>query len=160
MNEIRLIRRGRVRQRLLQITAASLAIAGTGAVSGCLTRPVQPNDTRTTSTVVTRLPESSVDKIDLLLMIDNSRSMADKQHHICKEPAQNKQCEREPLARGEDASGSRGRNRRVAVCGEKAANGRSRRNARDRHGGERGRDLETGEQPEKLRPFAALARLK
>lgn len=74
-----LLRRGRVWQRALQLSAASLAIAGSGAVSGCLTRPLQPEDTRTTSTVVTRLTESAVDKIDLLLMIDNSRSMADKQ---------------------------------------------------------------------------------
>ncbi|MFT3773730.1 MAG: hypothetical protein QM820_50805 [Minicystis sp.] len=74
-----LLRRGRVLRRAVQLTAATLAIAGTGAVSGCLTRPLQGADTRTTSTVVTRLQESAVDKIDLLLMIDNSRSMADKQ---------------------------------------------------------------------------------
>jgi hypothetical protein len=74
-----LLRRGRVRQRAAQLTAATVAIAGLGAVSGCLTRPLQPEDTRTTSTVVARLTESAVDKIDLLLMIDNSRSMADKQ---------------------------------------------------------------------------------
>lgn len=66
-------------RRAVQLTAATLAIAGTGMVSGCLTRPLQGADTRTTSTVVTRLTESAVDKIDLLLMIDNSRSMADKQ---------------------------------------------------------------------------------
>ncbi|APR83807.1 Hypothetical protein A7982_09156 [Minicystis rosea] len=74
-----MLRRGRVMRRAVQLTAATLAIAGTGMVSGCLTRPLQGADTRTTSTVVTKLSESAVDKIDLLLMIDNSRSMADKQ---------------------------------------------------------------------------------
>jgi hypothetical protein len=73
------LRRGRSLRRAVQLTAATLAIAGTGAVSGCLTRPLQSEDTRTTSTFVNRLTESAVDKIDLLLTIDNSRSMADKQ---------------------------------------------------------------------------------
>ena len=72
-------RRGRVWQRASQLAAASLVTAALGAMSGCLTRPLQPEDTRTTSTVVARLVESAVDKIDLLLMVDNSRSMADKQ---------------------------------------------------------------------------------
>jgi hypothetical protein len=77
-----LLRRGRAwrgAQRALQFTAASMTIAGLGAVSGCLTRPLQQEDTRTTSTVIAKLTESAVDKIDLVLMIDNSRSMADKQ---------------------------------------------------------------------------------
>ncbi|MBW2457640.1 MAG: hypothetical protein JRI68_24260 [Deltaproteobacteria bacterium] len=46
---------------------------------GCLDRPLEPIDPRTTSTVVERLTHSRVDKIDLLLVIDNSGSMADKQ---------------------------------------------------------------------------------
>ena len=74
-----LLRRGHVWQRASQIVAASVVTAALGAMSGCLTRPLQPEDTRTTSTVVTRLTESAVDKIDLLLAVDNSRSMADKQ---------------------------------------------------------------------------------
>jgi hypothetical protein len=65
--------------RVAQVAAASLAIAGSGIVSGCLTRPIEPVEPKTTSTIVERLTESAVDKIDLLLMIDNSRSMADKQ---------------------------------------------------------------------------------
>jgi len=59
---------------------AAVAIGGAGAGSaGCLDRPIEPIEPRTTSTVVERLTQSSVDKIDLLLAIDNSRSMADKQ---------------------------------------------------------------------------------
>ncbi|NUQ73539.1 MAG: hypothetical protein HUU21_08290 [Polyangiaceae bacterium] len=46
---------------------------------GCLNRPIEPLEPRRTSTIVERLTQSSVDKIDLVLGIDNSRSMADKQ---------------------------------------------------------------------------------
>jgi hypothetical protein len=74
-----LLRRGRGWQHAVRLVAASLVVAGSGVVGGCLTRPLQPEDTRTTSTVVERLAESAVDKIDLLFMVDNSRSMADKQ---------------------------------------------------------------------------------
>lgn len=66
-------------RRAAHLTAATLAITGAGAMSGCLSRELQVQDTRTTSTFVSSLTESAVDKIDLLLMIDNSRSMADKQ---------------------------------------------------------------------------------
>ncbi len=62
-----------------RLALASFAVAGVGAVSGCLTRPVQPIAPLTTSTVVEKLTQSSVNKIDLLLVVDNSRSMADKQ---------------------------------------------------------------------------------
>jgi hypothetical protein len=44
-----------------------------------LNRPLEPNEPRTTTTIVEPFTQSSVDKIDLLLLIDNSRSMADKQ---------------------------------------------------------------------------------
>ncbi|MGK4001033.1 hypothetical protein WMF31_00305 [Sorangium sp. So ce1036] len=62
-----------------RLAIASLLIAGTGSAVGCLDRPIAPNDPRTTSTIVERLTQSAVDKIDLLLAIDNSGSMADKQ---------------------------------------------------------------------------------
>ncbi|NUP10905.1 MAG: hypothetical protein HOW73_33080 [Polyangiaceae bacterium] len=55
----------------------SLAI-GTTAM-GCLNRPIDPLNPRTTATVVEQLKQSGVDKIDLLFAIDNSISMADKQ---------------------------------------------------------------------------------
>jgi len=57
---------------------AAIAIGTTGAM-GCLSRPLEPQEPRTTSTLVEKLTQSAVDKIDLLLAIDNSRSMADKQ---------------------------------------------------------------------------------
>ena len=58
---------------------AALAIGGAGVASGCLDRPLEPQTPKTTTTIVERLTQSSVDKIDILLAIDNSRSMADKQ---------------------------------------------------------------------------------
>jgi hypothetical protein len=58
---------------------AGLLVAGTGSAFGCLSRPIAENRPRSTSTIVERLTQSSVDKIDLLLAIDNSGSMADKQ---------------------------------------------------------------------------------
>ncbi|WP_437586335.1 hypothetical protein [Sorangium sp. So ce1000] len=53
-------------------------MGGTSLLPGCLSRPIAHQDTRTTGTVVERLPRG-VNKIDLLLTIDNSKSMKDKQ---------------------------------------------------------------------------------
>ena len=68
-------------QRIVRMgLLSSVMLAGgiTTAV-GCLDRPIERVEPRTTTTIVERLTQSSVDKIDLLIMIDNSRSMADKQ---------------------------------------------------------------------------------
>ena len=69
------------RMKTLQALAATgLLTTGIGmASSGCLNRPIDRLEPRTTSTVVERLTQSAVDKIDLVLAIDNSISMADKQ---------------------------------------------------------------------------------
>ncbi len=64
--------------RAARLAAASIALAAP-AVAGCLDRPVAPIQPLTTSTETDVLRQSGVDKIDLLLMIDNSASMADKQ---------------------------------------------------------------------------------
>ncbi len=74
-----LLRLGHGWGRTLQITCALVSIVGAGSVGGCLNRPIQPNEPRRTSTIVEPFKQSAVDKIDLLLMVDNSRSMADKQ---------------------------------------------------------------------------------
>ena len=55
-----------------------------GAITGCLNRPVEPVEPRTTSTVVERLAQSSIERIDILLVIDNSGSMGDKQTILAK----------------------------------------------------------------------------
>ena len=47
--------------------------------TGCLDRPVSPLSPNTTNVFVDQIRQSAVDKIDLLFMIDNSASMADKQ---------------------------------------------------------------------------------
>jgi hypothetical protein len=56
------------------------ALAGVVVLApSCLDRPIEPVEPRTTSVIVERLTQSAVNKIDILLMIDNSRSMQDKQ---------------------------------------------------------------------------------
>jgi hypothetical protein len=65
--------------RWLKVAVAAAVTVGVSGMMGCLSRPIEPLDVRRTSTIVERLTQSSVDKIDLVLGIDNSRSMADKQ---------------------------------------------------------------------------------
>ena len=61
--------------------ALSLVVATTaGGAMGCLNRPIDTIEPRITATIVEKITQSSVDKIDILLAIDNSRSMADKQN--------------------------------------------------------------------------------
>ena len=55
------------------------AIGLSAFASGCLDRPVSPASPNTTNVTVDQIRQSGVDKIDLLFMIDNSGSMADKQ---------------------------------------------------------------------------------
>jgi len=79
-----LLGKGRGRRRAAQLAGALSALAGAGMVGGCLQRPLEPIEPRTTTTIVERLTQSSVDKIDLVLAIDNSRSMADKQQILAQ----------------------------------------------------------------------------
>ena len=67
--------------RLVRAGAASLAAAGAIAAlaTGCLDRPVAPAEPKTSNVFVDQIVQTAVDKIDLLFMIDNSVSMADKQ---------------------------------------------------------------------------------
>ncbi len=58
---------------------ASLLLAGTIVGTGCLDRPIGVSKPVTTNVVVERQINSAITGIDLLLMIDNSSSMADKQ---------------------------------------------------------------------------------
>ena len=51
----------------------------TSVVAGCLNRPVAQADPHTSNVFVAEIRQTAVDKIDLLMMIDNSISMADKQ---------------------------------------------------------------------------------
>src|SRR5262245_13169155 len=67
-------RTGRAGAVLFMAIAAPLGLA-----SACLDRPIGSPDPVTTNIYVDRIAQTSVDKIDLLFMIDNSRSMSDKQ---------------------------------------------------------------------------------
>jgi hypothetical protein len=73
-------KRGRASHWLRQVGAGVLATATALALAaGCLQRPVQPQDPVTSNLFVDQIVQTAVDKIDLLFMIDNSISMADKQ---------------------------------------------------------------------------------
>ncbi|MEO7035962.1 MAG: hypothetical protein ABI548_18660, partial [Polyangiaceae bacterium] len=65
-----------VRAGLLSLVAASAVGA---LATGCLDRPVVPAKPTTSNVFVDQIVQTGVDKIDLLFMIDNSASMADKQ---------------------------------------------------------------------------------
>ncbi len=64
--------------RKAAIGVASLGIAAS-LTAGCLQRPVQKQEPKTNNVYVDQIRQTAVDKIDLLFMIDNSISMADKQ---------------------------------------------------------------------------------
>jgi hypothetical protein len=72
-------RKPRAWMRAGQLVLGTLMVAGMAGGSGCLERPVRPVGPRSTAVISEKLTQSSVDKIDLILAIDNSRSMADKQ---------------------------------------------------------------------------------
>ena len=55
------------------------SIATLTALAGCLRRDVAAEDPTTKSSFATVVPQPAIDKVDLLLMIDNASSMADKQ---------------------------------------------------------------------------------
>ncbi len=67
--------------RLVRAGLAGLtAVVGISALAtGCLDWPVSPASPNTTNVFVDQIRQQGVDKIDMLFMIDNSISMADKQ---------------------------------------------------------------------------------
>jgi hypothetical protein len=65
--------------RVARGVLATSAVIVAGAASGCLSRPLEAVDPRITSVVTEQLRQGGVSKIDLVLAIDNSSSMADKQ---------------------------------------------------------------------------------
>lgn len=67
-------------RRLRRVGAAFTAtIVGMAMAAGCLNRPVVEQDPQTSNVFVDQIRQTSIDKIDLLFVIDNSISMADKQ---------------------------------------------------------------------------------
>lgn len=69
-------------RRSMRFASASLLLGGTLLGSGCLDRPVGVSKPVTTNVVVQRQINNAINAIDLLLMIDNSSSMADKQNTL------------------------------------------------------------------------------
>ncbi|HWP04901.1 MAG TPA: hypothetical protein VNN72_04130 [Polyangiaceae bacterium] len=61
------------------IAGAALLVGAGSLTAGCLKRPVTPATPQTTNVYINQIRQTGVDKIDLLFMIDNSISMADKQ---------------------------------------------------------------------------------
>jgi hypothetical protein len=61
------------------LTAVSLLFGAGALTAGCLDRPVTPATPTTTNVYISQIRQTGVDKIDLVFMIDNSLSMADKQ---------------------------------------------------------------------------------
>lgn len=69
--------------RVLASYAAALGVLGVMmGSSGCLERPLGTPKVHTTNLFVEDVPARSVDKIDLLFVVDNSKSMADKQRML------------------------------------------------------------------------------
>jgi hypothetical protein len=56
-----------------------MALIGGVAAPACLDRPIEPVEPRTSATLTEKLRQQRVEKLDILLVIDNSKSMADKQ---------------------------------------------------------------------------------
>jgi hypothetical protein len=61
------------------LLAAGVCAVASVVVSACLTRPVVDTEPHTSNLNIDQIRNEVVDKIDLLFMIDNSRSMGDKQ---------------------------------------------------------------------------------
>lgn len=61
------------------LSQAAAIVVPSIALTGCLDRPIGLVEPRTSTTITERLTGSPIDKIDILLAIDNSASMADKQ---------------------------------------------------------------------------------
>ncbi len=78
MNKCSLEPRARATGVVRALLAALVGLA-TLVSSGCLDRPVSPASPNTTNISIDEINQNGVDKIDLLFMVDNSISMADKQ---------------------------------------------------------------------------------
>ena len=63
----------------MQVLPRSFAAALCWLVLGCLDRPIGSPEPITTNVFTRRITRDSVERIDLLFMIDNSASMSDKQ---------------------------------------------------------------------------------
>jgi hypothetical protein len=70
--------------RSVRRAASAAAVLGWCALTACLTRPVAKTQPITKTNFTTTIPNTAVDKIDLLFDIDNSASMRDKQDYLVR----------------------------------------------------------------------------
>jgi hypothetical protein len=74
-----------MKKRSLWTGTLTTTVVGSSVVAGgCLNRPIEPLDPRTTSTIAEKVRQTAVERIDILLAIDNSASMADKQQILAE----------------------------------------------------------------------------
>ncbi len=66
------------------VVVSAAVLSSFGVTSGCIDRPIGTVEPRTTSILTTRFDQTSPTKLDLLLVVDNSASMADKQRTLAK----------------------------------------------------------------------------
>jgi hypothetical protein len=64
--------------------AVGVCTIASSVASACMTRPVTSTEPQTSNLYVERIKNETIDKIDLLFMIDNSLSMGDKQKLFAK----------------------------------------------------------------------------
>lgn len=84
MNSLLLINHSPCLHRLFR-AAGWIALSGLSmSLPGCLDRPIEPINPRSSGSFIEKLNQATVDKIDLLLVIDNSSSMADKQQILAQ----------------------------------------------------------------------------
>jgi hypothetical protein len=72
-------RQNSIGRHIRRATLGAIALSTIPLLAGCLDRPVAPASPNTSARVVERAKQDRVNSIDLLFMIDNSSSMADKQ---------------------------------------------------------------------------------
>ena len=63
-------------------TLGGALFVGMASAAGCLTRPVAQLEPTTKVSFTTAFKQTAVDKVDLLVLVDNSSSMGDKQAYL------------------------------------------------------------------------------
>jgi hypothetical protein len=71
-------------RRIAHLFAACALTPVIALAGGCLDRPVSPAEPHTSNVFVELIQQDAINKIDLLFVIDNSRSMADKQKFLAQ----------------------------------------------------------------------------
>jgi hypothetical protein len=73
---------GALARRVGGLTLGACSVLAALSVPGCLDRPVTPVTSHAGGVVATKLRATRIDKVDLLIVVDNSTSMEDKQSEL------------------------------------------------------------------------------